>query len=88
MTYVEPSTAFNLDYAINSLAMPLIGGKTTWLGPVIGALLLGTVQEIATVAISKDLYLVILGVVLLAFVTLAPEGIIGLVQRMVKRKHV
>jgi hypothetical protein len=40
------------------------------------------------VTISKELYLVILGVLLLAFVTLAPEGVIELVQRVVKRKYV
>src|SRR5207245_11407122 len=47
VTYVEPSSAFNLDYAVNALAMPMIGGTTTWLGPMIGAILLGTAQQSA-----------------------------------------
>ncbi|WP_089721611.1 branched-chain amino acid ABC transporter permease [Candidatus Entotheonella palauensis] len=88
VTYVEPSSAFNLDYAANSLAMPLIGGTATWVGPAVGAILLGTAQQIATVTISSELNLLIVGVVLVAFVILAPEGIVGLVQRMVKRKRV
>jgi branched-chain amino acid transport system permease protein len=87
VTYVEPASAFNLDYAVNSLAMPMIGGTTTWLGPVIGAILLGTAQQVATVTISSELNLLIVGVVLVAFVILAPEGIVGLVQRMTQRKH-
>jgi len=33
VTLIEPGSAFNLDYAVNSLAMPMIGGTTTWLGP-------------------------------------------------------
>ncbi|PYM86121.1 MAG: branched-chain amino acid ABC transporter permease [Candidatus Rokuibacteriota bacterium] len=81
VTYVEPSSAFNLDYAVNALAMSMIGGTTTWIGPVIGAVLLGTAQQVATVTISSELNLLIVGVVLVAFVVLAPEGIMGLVRR-------
>ncbi len=82
VTYVEPSSAFNLDYAVNALAMPMIGGTTTWMGPVIGAVLLGTAQQVATVTISSELNLLIVGVVLVAFVVLAPEGITGLARRL------
>src|SRR5204863_8082193 len=82
VTFVEPSSAFNLDYAVNSLAMPMIGGTTTWVGPVIGAVLLGTAQQLATVTISSEMNLFIVGVVLVAFVVLAPEGILGLVRRL------
>lgn len=86
VTFVEPYSAFNLDYAVNSLAMPMIGGTTTWAGPVIGAVLLGTVQQVTTVTISSELNLLIVGVVLVAFVVLAPEGILGLIQRLMKRE--
>src|SRR6266705_3922481 len=82
VTYVEPSSAFDLNYAVNALAMPMIGGTTTWIGPVIGAVLLGTAQQVATVTISSELNLLIVGVVLVLFVVLAPEGILGLVRRL------
>ena len=82
VTYVEPASAFNLDYAVNALAMPMIGGTTTWIGPVVGAVLLGTAQQVATVTISSELNLLIVGVVLVAFVVLAPEGLVGLARRL------
>src|SRR5437762_4301004 len=82
VTFVEPNSAFNLDYAVNALAMPMIGGTTSWVGPVIGAVLLGTAQQLATVTISSEMNLFIVGVVLVAFVVLAPEGILGLVRRL------
>ena len=85
VTFVEPSSAFDLNYAVNSLAMPMIGGTTTWMGPVIGALLLGTAQQVATVTISSALNLLIVGVVLVGFVILAPEGIIGLAKKLMRR---
>jgi branched-chain amino acid transport system permease protein len=87
ITLIEPTSAFNLDYAVNSLAMPMIGGTTTWLGPLVGAILLGTAQQTATVTISSALNLLIVGVVLVAFVILAPEGIVGLVRRLVQRER-
>jgi len=86
LTFVDPISAFNLSYAVNSLAMPMVGGTTSWLGPVIGAVLLGTVQQLATVTISSELNLLIVGLVLVAFVVLAPEGILGLVRRVARRK--
>lgn len=82
VTYVEPASAFNLDYAVNALAMPMIGGTTTWVGPVIGAVLLGAAQQVATVTISSELNLLIVGVVLVLFVVLAPEGLVGLARRL------
>jgi branched-chain amino acid transport system permease protein len=78
--YVEPSAAFGLPYAVNSIAMPMIGGTTSWAGPLIGAILLGSLQQIATVTISSAVNLLIVGVLLVVFVVIAPNGIIGLVN--------
>ena len=57
--------------------MPLIGGTSSWLGPLIGAVLLGTLQQVATVTISSALSLLIVGLMLVGFVVAAPNGIIG-----------
>ena len=82
VTFVDPNSTFALDYAVNALAMPMIGGTTSWVGPVIGAVLLGAAQQVTTVTISSEMNLFIVGVVLVAFVVLAPEGILGLVRRL------
>lgn len=81
VSFIEPASAFNLVYAVNSIAMPMIGGATTWIGPLVGALLLGTVQQVATVTISSELNLLIVGVLLVFFVIAAPDGIVGLVRK-------
>jgi branched-chain amino acid transport system permease protein len=86
ITYVDPSTAFNLSIAVNTIAMPLIGGTTTWLGPVLGAVLLGSLQQIATVTISSALNLMIVGVLLVVFISLAPNGIVGLFSQFGRTK--
>ena len=83
--YLDPSSGFNLAYAVNSIAMPLVGGTMTWIGPVIGAVLLGAIQQIATVTISSAANLLIVGVLLVAFVIIAPNGIIGLIETRLRK---
>jgi branched-chain amino acid transport system permease protein len=83
VTFVEPVSAFSLIVAVNAIAMPMIGGTSTWVGPVIGALLLGSVQEWTKVNISSELNLLIVGVLLVGFVALAPQGIVGLFQKFI-----
>jgi branched-chain amino acid transport system permease protein len=84
--YLQPSSTFGLEYAVNSIAMPLIGGTTSWVGPLVGAILLGSLQQIATVTISSAVNLLIVGCLLVGFVIVAPNGIIGLVHKYFQRK--
>jgi len=81
MSFIEPTSAFSLNYAVSALAMPIIGGTASWLGPVIGALLLATTQQIVTVTISSELNVLVIGLLLVGFVVIAPQGILGLLRR-------
>jgi branched-chain amino acid transport system permease protein len=67
--------------------MPMIGGTTSWVGPLIGAVLLGSLQQIATVTISSAVNLLIVGLLLVGFVIIAPNGIVGLVQDFLRRRR-
>jgi branched-chain amino acid transport system permease protein len=84
--YLQPSSAFDLQYAVNSIAMPMIGGTGSWLGPLIGAILLGTLQQVATVTISSAVNVLIVGLLLVAFVIIAPNGLVGLVQERLRAR--
>jgi branched-chain amino acid transport system permease protein len=81
LSYIEPASTFNLHYAVIALAMPIIGGTSHWLGPLIGALILGTLQQIVTVTISSELNVLVVGVLLVVFVVVAPDGVIGLIKK-------
>jgi branched-chain amino acid transport system permease protein len=85
--YIEPSSAFGLTYAVNAIAMPMIGGTTSWIGPLLGALLLGIVQQVATVTISSAVNLLLVGVLLVVFVIIAPNGIMGAVQAWQRKRR-
>ena len=81
VTYLDPSSGFSLNYAVNAIAMPLIGGTSNWVGPVVGAVLVGGLQQYISVTISSAINVLITGLLLVLFVILAPQGIVGLFQR-------
>ena len=86
LQYADPSSAFNLNYSVSVLAMSLIGGTAHWIGPVLGAILLGTTQQLLTVTISSEVNVLVLGIMLVLFVVAAPEGLIGLFRRLVRNR--
>ena len=87
ISYLQPASAFGLEYTVNSIAMPMIGGTTSWVGPLLGAVLLGSLQQYATVTISSAVNLLIVGLMLVGFVILAPNGLVGLVQERLYRRR-
>ncbi|HTO63096.1 MAG TPA: branched-chain amino acid ABC transporter permease [Bradyrhizobium sp.] len=80
LQYADPSSAFNLNYSVSVLAMALIGGTAHWLGPVLGAILLGSTQQVLAVTISSEVNVLVLGIMLVLFVVGAPKGLIGLLR--------
>ncbi len=77
LQFANPDSAFNLNYSVSVLAMALIGGTAHWIGPVLGAIVLGVTQQLLTVTISSEVNVLVLGVMLVLFVVGAPNGIIG-----------
>jgi branched-chain amino acid transport system permease protein len=85
VTYLDPTSGFNLNYAVNAIAMPLIGGTSSWVGPVLGAVLVGGLQEVLRVTISSAANVLVAGVLMVVFVIAAPQGIVGLFDKKRKR---
>jgi branched-chain amino acid transport system permease protein len=86
VTFIDPASAFNLFVAVNSIAMPMIGGTAHWLGPVIGAILVGGTQEVVTVTVKAEYSVLVVGIMLVLFITLAPQGIVGLAKKYLRRR--
>jgi branched-chain amino acid transport system permease protein len=86
LQYANPESAFNLNYSVSVLAMSLIGGTAHWIGPVLGAIVLGVTQQLLAVTISSEVNVLVLGCMLVLFVVGAPKGILGLLQRILLRR--
>lgn len=82
LSFIEPVSAFSLNYALSAIAMPIIGGMSHWIGPVIGAILIGTTQQAVAVTLSGHWNILLLGLTLVVFVIVAPDGLVGVAKRL------
>jgi branched-chain amino acid transport system permease protein len=82
MRFISPEF-FSLGLTIILLAMVLIGGRGTILGPAIGAALLIALPE--ALRFVKEYYLLVFGLAIWLCVILLPDGLAGLGKRLLKR---
>jgi branched-chain amino acid transport system permease protein len=78
--YIEPISVFPLITTITMIVMALFGGKGTIWGPVLGAAILFSFQEVVW---ARFIYLhqLLFGAVIVAVVLLMPRGILGVLQQ-------
>ncbi len=78
--YIEPLSVFPLITTITMIVMALFGGKGTIWGPVLGAVVLFTFQELVW---ARFIYLhqLLFGAIIVAVVLLMPRGILGVLQQ-------
>ena len=72
----------SFDVSVTTLAFVILGGSRTWLGPVLGGLVLTALPELLRPV--GDVRLVLFGLVILMGPVLAPQGLItpGLLERL------
>jgi branched-chain amino acid transport system permease protein len=81
--YIDPHICFGIGNSIEILIRPILGGVGTILGPVVGALCLAPVSEVAREVLRgwSGAYLIIFGVLLVAAIIFLPEGIVGFFRK-------
>jgi branched-chain amino acid transport system permease protein len=79
-TYFEPLQAFTPSISFTIVTMAVIGGSDDARGPIVGALFLGLLSELLWANVP-EVYMILLGLVLIGFVLLAPAGICGWLPR-------
>ena len=80
MGYIEPISVFPLVTTITMIVMVLFGGKGTIWGPVLGAVILFTFQELVW-AHFPHAHQVLLGAIIVTVVLVMPRGILGVLQQ-------
>ena len=80
--YLTPEGVFNLTVPLLVVVMAVLGGRRHWLGPVIGAVVIYSLQERLTNSGLGDWGQVVLGGILVFMILFAPEG---LYERIVDR---
>jgi branched-chain amino acid transport system permease protein len=86
ITHTDPFDAFDIGRSVSSLVFPIFGGLYTSAGPVIGTLVMRSLEEYLRVTPPwKDGYQVVYGLVIVVAVLFMPRGVLGLAQRYAGR---
>lgn len=80
LAFIDPVTAFAPVTELTTIAMVLLGGLGTVLGPLVGALLLSVVNELLW-SRFPELYLGLVGLAVVAAVLFMPRGIVNVAAR-------
>ena len=86
ITHTDPADAFDTTRSVAALVFPIFGGLYTTVGPVVGTLLLRSLEEYLRVTPPwKDGYQVVYGLVIVVAVLFMPRGLVGLATERVRR---
>jgi branched-chain amino acid transport system permease protein len=83
--FISPDSAFGFKTSISLVIMPIVGGIGTIAGPLLGAAIFTVLRE-QLEAYFPYLDLLAFGVILCAIVLFEPRGLLGLFDRLVKRR--
>ncbi|MCZ6531794.1 MAG: branched-chain amino acid ABC transporter permease [SAR324 cluster bacterium] len=74
--YIDPETEFFILITITMKLMAMLGGKGTVIGPIVGAIVLYSVQEIVWIRFPQA-HLIAFGIFLILVARFMPRGLVG-----------
>ena len=81
LTYIHPDIVFDVMISILIVLMALFGGGGSWLGPIIGAVMLTLVNEGLSTFVKAELARIIYGCLFIVVIIFMPNGIIEFFKR-------
>jgi branched-chain amino acid transport system permease protein len=85
--YATPESMFDANYTLLPLAMALLGGIHSTVGPMVGALLLGLASEFLKLKIPYG-HLVVYGVIIILVILFMPQGLYGLWRTRARARRI
>ncbi len=84
--FTTPETAFDAHFTLLPLAMALLGGIHSTIGPMAGAVLLGVASEWLKLKIPYG-HLVVYGVIIVLVILFMPQGLVGLARKTIRENR-
>jgi len=87
--YFDPPMVFDLMVSVNMALITIFGGRGTIAGPLLGAAIFVPLREYARAWLGgggRGLDYMVLGLLLMVIVVSQPKGVLGLLDRIVRRK--
>ncbi|MCL6448118.1 MAG: branched-chain amino acid ABC transporter permease [Armatimonadetes bacterium] len=87
-SYIDPELTFGSNVSVNILTPAIIGGVGTVWGPVVGSLVLTPISEFTRGALSSGISMIVYGLIIIAVIIYLPEGIVGFIQKIWRRRAI
>ncbi len=84
-SYIHPDFMFDLHLSVLAVLMALLGGRSSWAGPIVGAVVVRLVDEILTVWIGTEVARILFGLGLALVIMLLPDGLLPHLMRLGRR---
>jgi branched-chain amino acid transport system permease protein len=86
---IYPQFAYDALFDVSIALMAFLGGLGTLIGPLLGALVLESMQQYFTLTFSKTgVYLIVYGVLFLVVILLLPRGVVPSVAGLLERRRI
>jgi branched-chain amino acid transport system permease protein len=85
--YVDPRIAFNPLISFLPVLMAIFGGMGQIYGPVIGAAIFTYLQEVLITRFAYY-YMLLFGIILIVAILYMPNGLVGLIQKLWRRRRI
>lgn len=86
--YISPESVLSLNVSIEALAIAVVGGAGTVLGPILGAAVLIPISHLVLENFGggiPGLHIMVYGAILVVIVLLSPRGIMGIIETLLGR---
>jgi branched-chain amino acid transport system permease protein len=82
-TYIDPGSAFSINYSFFPVLMAIFGGMTNLYGPVIGAGVFAYLEDVLTTKFP-NFYMLIFGLTMVGVIAFLPNGLVDVIQQIWK----
>jgi len=79
-TYIDPTTAFSIQYSFMPVLMAIFGGMGHLYAPITGATVFSILEELLTTKFPYY-YMLIFGLIMLAVILFMPHGLEGVIEK-------
>ncbi len=84
LTYIDPTSAFSIQYSFMPVLMAIFGGTGHLYAPVIGGTIFSLLEEILTTKFPYY-YMLIFGLTMMVVILFMPHGLEGIIEKWRKR---
>lgn len=82
--FLDPGDMFSVHLSVLIVLFALFGGRRSWVGPLLGALVVTVSREFLFIVIGEDAAQILFGVLLVIVILFMPNGLIGTAPRLFK----